>query len=382
MSSSPDQLLERVDHAMSMQSWREAWALLEQINPDYQGNDIHLGARRQDFIMRAAHCLRHQGNFGQAEEFYQLLLTELQLNDPRLAEALLGQAEIIHNRDQFAEALQILRSAAYVPGQSQQQKIRVATTTAHVMSHLHIDKSLAAFAATISDIPSESDMLDANLHFWYGDALLVAGQYQQSEQQLQDAKQLALQAGCAVTLADCLRRLALVKALQGDTRSSISDLQDLVQSDNLYKIAGDRGHLYLHLEHGELLRSLGKTREAESEFQRGLWAARSLNDFDQQGHCQLGLFELSRAILRPNQLLLKEAKRHYSKADCDWGELHVMISDALTDRARRAQIVSEALLFAEQSDFSSFEHEIALLKWINSANEEDLGREPHLMNYP
>ena len=198
METEPDLLLDKVELAMSQQSWREAWALLEQANPSYHGSDRHLGARRQDFLMYAAHCMRHKGQFKSAMSAYQELIKELALDDYRIAEALMGKAELLHAQNNFGEALQTLRAANYVPRQPPQLQLRMATTHAHIYSHLEIDKSLKLFEQAQKSWQGKSNMLSANLTFWHADALLIAGLYEQAKPLLQDAKETSQREGAQI----------------------------------------------------------------------------------------------------------------------------------------------------------------------------------------
>ena len=382
MITEPDLILERIDRAMQRQSWREAWVLLEEANPDYQSGDRHLGARRQDFIMFAAHCQRHRGQMPKADELYELLLNELPLNDYRFGEALMGKAELLHAGNQHGEAMQLLRVASCVPNKPEQLEVRLQTIISHVLSHLNIEQSLKSFEQTIKDFPGVKGSVGANLYFFYGDALLVAGRYEESERQLLKARALAEEGGCAVSLADTMRRLPLVRTLSGNRARAMSDAADVANALQLYRTAGDRGEVFLHTEHGEVMRSLGKLREAESEFSRGLWASREINDLNRVGHNQLGLFEVSRQSLRPKPELLDEAEAAYSKARSDWGKLHVLISRALHKPEQRKQYLLQAAELISQSDFSGFEEERKLIAWMRSAPENQLDSELHLMNYP
>jgi tetratricopeptide (TPR) repeat protein len=382
METEPDLLLDKVDIAMSQQSWREAWALLEQANPSYHGSDRHLGARRQDFLMYAAHCMRHKGQFKSAMSAYQELIKELALDDYRIAEALMGKAELLHAQNNFGEALQTLRAANYVPRQPQQLQLRMATTHAHIYSHLEIDKSLKLFEQAQKSWQGKGNMLSANLTFWHADALLIAGLYEQAKPLHQDAKETSQREGCAVTLADAMRRMPLLNALTGDRTGALADLADLANAKELYKASGDRGEIYLHTESGEVHRSLGKLKEAEIEFERGLWAAREIGDANRVGHNQLGLYELSRQAGRAKTELLEEARRSYHKADSQWGLIHCMISEALNDKSARDKLKEQAEDLAQQSSFSSFSKELELMDWICQAPENLIRKQIHLMNYP
>lgn len=372
----------RIDQAMGRQSWREAWVLLEEANPDYSSGDRHLGARRQDYIMLAAHCLRHRGQLKKSEELYMILSEEIPLNDPRLSEALMGRADILHMHGKIGEAMQLLRVASFVPDQSPDQQVRLKTLTAHVLSHTDTQGALDLFAGLIADNQPVSGSVKANLHFWYGDGLLIGGHFKESGEQLTIARELAQQGGYAVTLADSMRRIPLVSALHGKSSETLSDLSDITNAQNLYRAAGDRGEAFLYTESGEVHRWLGKLREAESEFMRGLWASREVKDLNRVGHNQLGLFEVSRQVLRPKPELLDEAEQAYVKAKSDWGRLHVLISRSLIDRQKRLEIIDQANRLIEESSFSDFHIEKALLKWIRSAPEAELEQELHIMNYP
>lgn len=382
MQTEPDLTLKRIDQAMERQSWREAWVLLEEANPDYSSGDRHLGARRQDYIMLAAHCLRHRGQLNKSEELYMLLSQEIPLNDPRLTEALMGRADILHMHGELGEAMQLLRAASFVPSQSPDQRVRLQTLTAHVLSHTDTQSAISLFRDLIAKDLPVSDSVKANLHFWYGDALLTGGLFPESQDQLGAARELAQQGGCAVTLADAMRRMPLVSALNGESSETLSQLSDIVNARNLYRTAGDRGEAFLYTESGEVHRWLGKLREAESEFMRGLWASREVKDLNRVGHNQLGMFEVSRQALRPKPDLLDEAEHAYAKAKSDWGRLHVLISRALIDRTNRLEIIDRAKQLIAESEFSEFQAESNLLAWMRSAPETEIEQEPHIMNYP
>lgn len=382
MQSQPDLLLERADQAMARQSWREAWALLEQISPEYQGSSLHLGARRQDFMLLAAHCLRHRGQFKASESLYDELIDELSLSDPRLAEALSGKGETLHAQNRFGDSLQLLRAAVKVPGQDSYTRLRVLVTQAHIYSHVDVQKSIDLFEDIIRQFPRSDDAPGANLRFSYGDALLIAGDFQAAESEILIAREISQETGCAVTLADCMRRLPLLRALRGDTTRTLTDLADMGNASELYRASGDRGEAYLHTERGEVLRSLGRLREAEAEFNRGLWASREIGDRNRQGHNLLGLFETSRASGRPKFEHLDQANLDYEKSRSEWGRLHVLIARAIADRGQRDEILLQARELVEQSESAPFNEEKRLLQWLRSAPEDQVQSLPHLMNYP
>lgn len=378
--SQPDSLLDRADAAMARQSWLEAWALLEQVNPDYNGSSRHLGARRLDFMMLTAGCLRHRGKFEASEKMYRQLIEELSLADSRLAEALMGLGDALHARGKLGEAVQMLRAATKIPDQDPNLILRVATTQAHIYYHLDLKQSLEMFqqATKLETIP----VLEAHLDFSYGEALMLAGRFEEAAVRLYEARGLAEKEGLAVTLADCIGRISLLHAIQRNTSSAMTDLADIVNAMELYKASGDRGEIYLHTEHGEVLRALGRDREAETEFKRGLWASREIGDLNRQGHNLLGLYEISRAIGRPQPELLEQAGLDYSKSDSDWGMIHCAIAAALSAPDNRQEILSQAVELIEKSHLSDFPQERQLLNWIKMATPGELSQEPHLMNYP
>jgi len=380
--SNPDALFDRIYSAIQMQSWREAWGLLEQANPDYYGDDRHLGARRHDFLLATATCLRHRGQLEDAERVYLMLQNELGLTDPRLADVLIGRAEVAHAEGKHGDALQMLRAAKYIPGQDRILRMRVATINAHVHSHINIQLSLQMFQNAQTEFAGLQGTVAANFFFWYGDALLVDGQYQQSIDRLDQALLMATSSGAAVTLADSLRRLPLARALLGDADNTLRGFKDLQSAEDLYQTAGDRGAVYLHTERGEVLRSMERWRDSENEFNKGLWASRDIGDINRQAHNKMGLFELGRQTDRAKPELLDEAWRLYQRCESDWGKLHVLISRSLHDYAHREEHMREALALIAQSRFSEFKHEKELLGWIRSASVTDIAAYPHLMNYP
>jgi len=330
--SPPDMLFNRIQTAIAVQSWREAWALLEQANPDYYGDDRHLGARRHDFLLATATCLRHRGQLEDAERVYLILQHELGLLDQRLADVLIGRGEVAHAAGRHGEALQLLRAASYIPDQEIVLRARTATINAHINSHVNIDLSLTLFEKAEQEFAVLDGTAAANLKFWHGDAL-----------------------------------------------RSLSDLQS---AEELYSASGDRGAVYLHTEAGEVHRSMGRWREAETAFSKGLWASRDIGDTNRQAHNQLGLFEIGRQTGRVKDDLLVEADRLYSRDDSDWGRLHVLISRAVNEPKTRDKQITRAMDVINNSSFSSFQQEKQILEWIKQADEDQIANYPHLMNYP
>ena len=380
--SPPDMLFNRIQTAIAVQSWREAWALLEQANPDYYGDDRHLGARRHDFLLATATCLRHRGQLEDAERVYLILQHELGLLDQRLADVLIGRGEVAHAAGRHGEALQLLRAASYIPDQDMVLRARTATINAHINSHVNIDLSLTLFEKAEQEFAVLDGTAAANLKFWHGDALLVGSRYQAAMEKLSEAQQLAAASGASVTLADTMRRLALARALLGHQDHALRSLSDLQSAEELYSASGDRGAVYLHTEAGEVHRSMGRWREAETAFSKGLWASRDIGDTNRQAHNQLGLFEIGRQTGRVKDDLLVEADRLYSRDDSDWGRLHVLISRAVNEPKTRGEQITRAMDVINNSSFSSFQQEKQILEWIKQADEDQIANYPHLMNYP
>lgn len=380
--SNPDALFDRIHSAIQMQSWREAWGLLEQANPDYYHDDRHLGARRHDFLLSAATCLRHRGQLEDSERVYLMLQKELGLQDPRLADVLIGRAEVAHAAGNHGDALQMLRAAKYIPGQDRILRLRGATINAHVHSHINIQLSLQMFQQALGEFRGLEGTAMANFLFWYGDALLVDGQYAESMQTMEQSFELSTRSGAAVTLADAMRRLPLVRVLSGDVEESLQSLKELQGAEELYHTAGDRGTVYLHTERGEVLRSMSRWRDAENEFNKGLWASRDIGDVNRQAHNKIGLFEVGRQTGRPKSELLDEAWRLYGRCDSDWGRIHVLISRALGDYGGRENHLQEALALIDRSQFSDFKKEQEIIRWMRSSNQAQIEQYPHLMNYP
>lgn len=379
---SPDHQFDLIQEAIRKQSWQEAWARLEAANPEYYTDDRHLGARRHDFLLAVATCLRHRGQLEEADRMYRIMQREVGLTDPRLADLLAGRADVAYAAGQYPEALGLLRAASYIPGQDLVLQARVATLGCRIQSRIDVALALRMFQQTVERFPGIDGSVGAHLLFWYGDALLVAGDYQQSMDKLVAAYDLAKEAEASVTLADSMRRLPLVRALLGHADHSLKAIHDLQSARDLYQASGDRGEVYLHTEAGEVFRSLGKWRDAEEEFQRGIWSSRDISDPHRQAHNLLGLFHVGRQTARIKMENLEKAARLYSDLLSDWGMLHVQISRALIDPANRSQILQQAAQIAQSSTFSAFQREREIIQWLGGASEEQIQAYPHLMNYP
>jgi len=376
------QLLTRAQNAVRCQSWAEAWVLLEQINPDYMPDSRHMGALQEEFELLAATVARHRGQVDVSERLYRSLMERITLQDERIADVMLGMAECAHTRTDFDEALRWMRAAQQVPVSSPVLAVRLHTTAAHITSHVNVPKAIELFEWVQANYPAQRDTAWANLLFWHGDALLVDGRYEQSVPLFIQAHKLAVETGATITAADAMRRLPLARILNGQADYALRSMGDLKQAERLYELAGDRGIGYLHTEAGEVYRALGQHREAQSSFKAGLWASRSIQDLNREAHNQIGLFEVSRLTGAPQWDLLDEAARNYDRIDSDWGRLHALICRLLASDNNQEQHLRDAGRLLQQSTFSGFRGERALLSWITKASLEERRAYPHLMNYP
>jgi tetratricopeptide (TPR) repeat protein len=382
MSHPLEQLLSRAQEAVRSQSWTEAWALLEQINPDYLSDSRHLGSLREEFELLAATVTRHRGQLDAAERLYESLKARISLADERVADVLLGLAECAHARGDFATASQQIRVAEQVPTRNPVLGLRVQTSAAHIASHVDLDQALRRFEWITEHYEPSKSTAWANLLFWYGDALLVDGQYERSVPMFVQAHGTAIATGATITAADAMRRLPLARILCGQTDFALKGVGDLHQAERLYELAGDRGAAYLHTEAGEVYRAIGQWREADREFTKGLWGARSIPDLNREAHNQLGLFELSRVSGAPKLTLLDEAARSYDRIGSDWGLLHVHLCRAMGDAPNRETHLRAARELIARSRFSQFSREQQMIAWLATASANEIAAEPHLMNYP
>jgi tetratricopeptide (TPR) repeat protein len=313
---------------------------------------------------------------------YRMLQREVGLTDPRLADILSGQADVAYASGKYSDALQLLRAAAYIPGQDLVLQARIATLNARIQSRIDITLALRMFQKTHERFPGIDGSVGANLMFWYGDALLAAGDYEQAMDKFIRAYDLAYESEASVTLADSMRRLPLVRALLGHADHSIKAIHDLQSARDLYQASGDRGEMYLHTEAGEVFRSLGKWRESEEAFQRGVWASRDISDRNRQAHNLLGLFQVCRQTGRMKTDLLDQAEEIYQYLMSDWGMVHVQIGRALAEPENKGEYLTQASQIIQSSKFSSFPREREIIGWIAGASDEEIRNYPHLMNYP
>lgn len=371
-----DALLDKAQRAIELQSWQEAHGLLQRIDP------TELGAREADYLLLAATCLRHQGELGKAQEMYQQLRGQLSLQDERMADALIGEAECVHALCEYEEAERLAYAASQVPNTGVKLQLRVSTVHAHIVSHLDIHRAVEMFRQGVERFGDMSSSAVANLVFNYADALLVAGEYEASLKELLRAQELGKETGAIITVADAMRRIPLVRVLMGQVEFALRGVGDLQLAENLYDLAGDRGKFYLQTESGEVHRALGRYREAKDCFTRGRWGARELDDPNRIAHNALGLFEISRAASTPRWDYLEEAREHYQKIRSDWGLLHCLIAQALADPKQRGELLKQAHDLIEASGFSRFERERELLNKLRNLDGQSISREPHLMNYP
>lgn len=378
VSLSVEQQLFRVQAAIKAQSWQEAWGLLEQVNPDYRPDSRHLGTLREDFELLAATCLRHRGQLDQAEQLYRDVLLRLQPGDERVPDVLVGLADCLHAEGEIAQALQLGRAAEKMPMRDKVMAVRVLTLTAHLLSHIDLRAALQRYEWIQDNYAANADSSWANYLFWYGDCLLVDGQYDRAVEILLQAHKAATSTGALVTTADCLRRIPLARALSGQDDFALRGMGDLNQSIQLYELAGDRGSVYVHTEAGEVYRAIGRVREAEKSFSQGLWASRSIKDQLREAHNLMGLFELGRLMGGPQDELLRDADKCYERVGSEWGRLHVLISRALCGQ----DTIQQARQLIQDSCLSEFKREQELLGWISATGPEQWREEMHLMNYP
>jgi tetratricopeptide (TPR) repeat protein len=369
-------LLEQAHDAIARQSWREAWAILQ------RAERMPAGSFAEDFQLMVATCLRHQGHLEQAEEIYRRLRSRLTLQDQRLADAIIGEAECAHVRCDFEAALLLGQAAERVPIPDAGLRLRVGTAVAHLDSHVNIDRAVQRFEYLLAHHELSDDTIAAHVTFTYADALLVAGDYDRATPMFLDAYQRAMRTGATITAADAMRRLPLARILLGQIDYALRGVNDLSLAIELYDVAGDRGSAYVHTEAGEVYRAIGKWREAEQSFRKGLWAAREIDDANRVAHNQLGLFEVSRATGSPDFKLLEEARESYQQIRSEWGFLHCVIAHGLADRERQDQLLAHAEQLIAQSQFSQFPRERELLARLRDAGADQVSREPHLKNYP
>jgi tetratricopeptide (TPR) repeat protein len=376
MSQVTNTLLERAQAAIEAQSWQEAWSLLQQIDHSL------LGSKENELLILAATVLRHRGEVEHSERLYGELKGRMSLKDERLADVVMGLAECAHLRGHFTKAAHLAQAARRVPVTTPRLQLRMAVTEAHIRSHVNVDQAILMFNEILHQYPAEETTLWAHLMFQYADALFVAGDIAASLPRLIEANRLATETGATIAAADSMRRLPLVRVLLGQGDYALRGVNDLSLALNLYEVAGDRGSVYLYTEAGEVHRALGKYREAERSFTRGLWGAREIDDENRMAHNQLGLFEVSRAAGAPKWRTLDEAAEHYLNIGSEWGRIHTLIARALADRKRSNKLIQEAMTLATESTFSKFPRERELLTELGNISPEQIERHPHIMNYP
>lgn len=347
-----------------------------------QADQYQMGSQNEELGLLAATCLRHQGEVAHAEHIYREIRERLSMSDERLADVMIGLADCAHLRGDFAEAGKLARAASQILVTSTTLALRVRTTGAHIQSHLNVEEAVAAFKAITKDFPAAANTAWANFLFQFADVLLVAGLYPLALAQFLAAHALASETGATITLADSMRRLPLVRILVGHNDYALRGVNDLNLAEQLYEVAGDRGAAYLHTEAGEVYRALGRYREAERSFTRGLWATRQINDVNRIAHNQLGLFEVGRAAGQPRWEALEDALHQYQSIGSDWGIIHTTIAQGLASPTRIREHLQRAGELIEASTFSEFPRERELLARLAGMSDADAMREAHIMNYP
>lgn len=368
--------LQAAHRAIEVQSWVEARALLDSVDP------AGLGALVEDFDLLRATCLRHQGDLDGAERVYTHLRSRLALTDPRVPDVVLGLAELAHLRGDFPAAARLAQAAWHIPTNDRKLSLRVAVCAVHIDSHLNVDRAAKSFEHLLGHYAPERSTLWANVLFNYADALIVAGDYEHALPRLLEANQLAADTGATITLADSMRRLPLVRILLGQDSHALRGVGDLSLAEQLYEASGDRGGAYLHTEAGEVYRAIGRYREAERHFKKGLWAVTQIDDRNRMAHNHLGLFEVSRtAGAEPKWDELEQALGLYRQIGSQWGIVHCGIARALAD-AKPQKILPRVLEQIDASTFSAFARERALVERLQTMRRDQLVSEPHLMNWP
>ncbi len=378
-SADIERLLDQAQDAVQAQSWREALALLSQAGLG------RAGALGDQLLLLAATCRRHMGDVREARLAYQGILAGCSPQDGLLAEALIGLADCDHLDGRAQDALKLARAARAVPAASEGKlALRAGGMEAHILTHVCVEQGAQEFEALIGACgPPEPTSAWAHTLFGHGDALLACGEYGKALPKFIAAHDLAAEAGAAVTTADSLRRLPLVRILHGQQTYALRGLADLSRAKDLYEIAGDRGRHYIHTEAGEVLRALGRFREAEKEFTRGKMASRELDDANRLAHSLLGLHETSRSAgQRPRHSLITQAEELYGRIGSDWGLVHCAIARGLAEPEKPAGAFDEAQALIEASPLSRFPRERELISRLRHASPALVSAEPHLMNYP
>lgn len=371
-----DPALRAAQQAREAQAWKEAMALMPDVDTD------HLGSEGLDYLLLRADLLRRRGDVDRSEALYRRAMHAVSLQHDEMAVIWSGLGDIAHLRGDFAAGIRLALAAESVPMTDQQVAFGVYLTSAHILTHLDLDGALERFAWMTSVFPPQRTAAWADFQLQRADALLCAGQLEDATAGMLEAHRLAASVGATVTLADAKRRLPLLRMLLGQVEHALKGMADLQVAAELYRAAGDRGDVYLHTEAGEVQRALGRPTEAQIAFRAGLRGARQLGDANRIAHNCLGLFELSRQAGAPDLDLWQEAYEHYRQLGSDWGVVHACLARALAQPQHRDRWLDRAESMLDHSGQAAFERERALVRRYRQVPLGHLAAEPHLMNWP